>query len=339
LTTTAIAPTNIAVLKYWGRKPGREELSIPTKSSISFTVEGLCSTTTISASPKRGKTGRISLRLNDLERAPGTEEHAFVEGFFRTIQGFFPSIRGMDFKIASSNNFPTAAGFASSASGFAALAKALSGEVEEMEGLDERRLSVIARIGSGSAARSIPTEGGIVIWHKGGMWGSFAETIHPPEFWPGLRIIYATIEAGEKRVKSRVGMQASVQTNPLYQAWASYEETALKGRMLKALGSKDFPSACGLIMRASNNFHQICLGTFPPLIYLNEGSFRVMEAVGRANSDGAKAAYTFDAGPNAVVFTLQRHEKEVAGMLRELAGDVRITKMGGGACFSNKHIS
>lgn len=339
MTTTAIAPTNIAVLKYWGQVPGREELSLPTKSSISFTVQGLETTTTVSATPKKGKAGRITLKLNGLERGRGTVELAFVERFMTSLQGFFPSVRGMDFKIASSNNFPTAAGFASSASGFAALAKALSGEVEEMQSLDERKLSAIARIGSGSAARSIPEKGGIVIWHRGGMWESFAETIHAPEFWPDLRIIYATIESGEKKVKSRVGMQASVQENPIYGAWADYEEKVLKARMLKALGSRDFPSASELVMRASNSFHQICLGTYPPLRYLNGESFRVMEAIEQVNSEEAKAAYTFDAGPNAVVFTLARHEKEVAGILREITQDVRATKMGRGACFSKKHIS
>ncbi len=340
MTTTAIAPTNIAILKYWGKEPGKEELSIPTKSSISFTVSDLETTTTLESEKRKGAAQEISLTLNGTRKAEVSSEHRYVDGFFRTVARFFPSVSEYDFRIISQNNFPTAAGFASSASGFAALAKALSGEVLEMGNLNEDRLSAIARLGSGSAARSIPGNGGIVLWQRGGsMWKSIAKSLYPHDYWPDLRIIYATTDAGEKKVKSREGMQVSVATNPLYGSWVRYEEKFLKAAMLEALERRDFPALSGLIMKASNNFHQICFGTYPMLRYLNESSFRIIEAIEELNAGGIKAAYTFDAGPNAVIFTLSKNEQETRRALSGIARDIRVTKPGMGARFSDKHLS
>ncbi|MFH0884090.1 MAG: diphosphomevalonate decarboxylase [Candidatus Micrarchaeota archaeon] len=340
MTTTAVAPTNIAILKYWGKEPGKEDLSIPTKSSISFTVSELETTTTLESGKKKGAAQELSLTLNGKGKPRGSSEHRYVESFFSTVSRFFPVVSRYDFRIISENNFPTAAGFASSASGFAALAKALSGEVPGLGKLDEKRLSAIARLGSGSAARSIPGQGGIVLWERGGsMWKSIARSLYPHDYWPDLRIIYATTEAGEKKVKSREGMQVSVSTNPIYSSWVRYEEKVLRGAMLRALAKKDFPALSELIMKASNSFHQICFGTYPMLRYLNESSFRIIEAIEEMNSSEMKAAYTFDAGPNAVIFTLSRNEQETIRALSGIAQEIRVTKPGKGARFSDKHLS
>ncbi len=340
MTTAAIAPTNIAVLKYWGMEPGGESLCLPTKTSISFTVEGLATTTVVEAR-REGGGGRLrlALRLNGAERPEGTKEHSRVSDFLRAVGGFFPSVLEHGYTVVSENNFPTAAGFASSASGFAALAKALSGEIPEIGELDGRRLSAVARLGSGSAARSIPEAGGLVEWRTGGMWESVAESILPPDFWRELRIIYATVDASEKRVKSSAGMQMSVRTNPLYRDWVRHDEDALRPALLDSIRRKDFEAFADLAMRASNGFHQICMGTRPPLRYMSDRSHAIVKAVQRLNAGGAKAAYTFDAGPNAIVFTLERHGQEVSSCLRELAADVRVTRPGRGASFLRTHSS
>jgi len=340
MTTTAVAPTNIAILKYWGKEPGKESLSIPTKSSISFTVSGLETTTTLESKKRAGPKQELSLTLNGKKREKGSGEHRYVGDFFREVSRFFPTVSDYDFRIISENNFPTAAGFASSASGFAALAKALTGEVPGFGGLGDGRLSAIARLGSGSAARSIPAGGGVVLWERGGgMWSSVAKSLHPHDYWPDLRIIYATTEPGEKKVKSREGMQASVATNPVYNAWVRYEEKVLRASMLGALRRKDFPALSEFIMKASNNFHQICFGTYPMLRYLNESSFSIIDAIGTLNESGIKAAYTFDAGPNAVIFTLAKYEKEAKRALSGIAEDIRVSKPGKGARLSDKHLS
>jgi diphosphomevalonate decarboxylase len=358
MTTTAEAPTNIAVLKYWGKNPAWEEYHIPSKSSLSFTVDKLKTKTTVEAKP--GGSGRADFTLNGKKIAPAMKEYEYIGDFFAKVGAFHPFVKKYDYRIASENNFPTSAGFASSASGFAALITAMAGELEEFAPLrgDDRRLSALARLGSGSAARSIPAKGGFVVWHRGleftdrrepsslskaevamASESSYAETLFAPAHWPELRLLYAKVEAGEKKVKSRAGMRASIETNPLYGAWVEYEEGSMKGAMAGAMKRRDFPALAALVMKASNNLHQICLGTYPPIVYLNETSLRIIGAVHEMNGDAPKAAYTYDAGPNAVVLTLEKHEREVRSLLEGIVGDnITTARMGEGARAVKGHL-
>ncbi|MEW6722432.1 MAG: diphosphomevalonate decarboxylase [Candidatus Micrarchaeota archaeon] len=357
MATTATAPTNIAVLKYWGKNPAFEELMIPTKSSLSFTVDGLFTKTTVEAKKRAGGATKpgISFMLNGKKHAPADREHRYVADFVAKVGMHHPAIDGYDYRIESENNFPTAAGYASSASGFAALIKAMSGEVPELSAIreDDQKLSALARLGSGSATRSIPSRGGFVVWERGvgyppassdtpkkAMERSVARTLFPPEHWPELSIIYAKVRAEEKKVKSRAGMKASVETNPIYNAWVDFEEKKMRPEMEAAVSKKDFPALAEKIMMASNNLHQICLGTYPPIAYLNETSFRIIEAAHEMNAGTLKAAYTFDAGPNAVLFSLKKDESRLVSALSSIVGreSLHISRMGAGAAFSQDHL-
>jgi len=303
----------------------------------------------------------IDFSLNGKKIPEGMPEHSYLKDFLERIGHFYPFVLDYDYRIASENNFPTAAGFASSASGFAALIKAIVGELEEFAPVkeDEEELSVLARLGSGSAARSMPSEGGFVIWHRGldfsdrrdpgklsldelekAVSSSFAETLFKPEHWPELVMIYCKVKAEEKKVKSRSGMKSSVETSPGYQKWLDDEEGKMKAEMIDAVQNKDFGRLSVLIMEASDGLHRICLETDPPLRYLNETSLALIDAVKELNKDEAKAAYTFDAGPNAVVFTLKKHEKEVFRALEGIAGkdNLIITGIGPGARYSEDHL-
>jgi diphosphomevalonate decarboxylase len=345
MTLTAVAPTNIAILKYWGKIS--DSYHIPTKSSLSFTVEKLCSTTSLSA--EKGSM-RIDFKLNGKKAKEGSKEHNYVKTYLGFLSETLPFIRNYDYRIESENNFPTAAGFASSASGFAALLKALSGELEEFSELrdDDKRLSALARLGSGSAARSIPSKGGFVKWDRGSaedwerdpVYSSHAYSLFGPEHWPELRIIYVTVESKEKKIRSMDGMAESVRTNPLYQAWVDHEESLLKNDMIDAVGKKDFDKLAGMVMQASNSFHSICHGTYPPIYYLKPKSLQIIDSVHELNKGKMKAAYTFDAGPNPVIITRKKDEMEVLKMLDELVGEVNLyrTKPGPGPRYSKKNL-
>jgi diphosphomevalonate decarboxylase len=343
MTFTAIAPTNIAILKYWGKI--NETYHIPTKSSLSFTVEKLCSTTSLEAS-KGGM--RIKFKLNG--RSAREKEIDYVRSYLEALSRALPFIKKYDYRIESENNFPTAAGFASSASGFAALLTALAGELDEFSDLreDEKKLSALARLGSGSAARSIPKVGGFVKWDRGSgedwekdpVYSSYAYSLFGPGHWPELRIIYATVESGEKKIRSVDGMAESVKTNPLYQAWVSHEESLLKNEMIDAVGKKDFEGLARMIMQASDSFHGICLGTYPPIHYLKSKSLQIIDSVHELNREKVKAAYTFDAGPNPVIITRKKDEVEVLKLLDELVGEVNLfrTRPGPGPRESREHL-
>ena len=212
------------------------------------------------------------------------------------------------------------------------MAKALA-ELFPEQIVGEREVSVLARLGSGSAARSVPSAGGVVLWHRGDLKDhttSFAESLFPPEHWDELRIVYVMLEGKEKKVKSRAGMKESVRTNPLYWQWVEHEEKRVLPRMVEAIKSKDFASLAEDIMKCSNNLHMVCLGTYPPIMYLNERSFDVIEEVHNMNSSGPIAAYTFDAGPNPIIITREEDLNEVKSRLSSFA-DLLVVKQGKGA--------
>lgn len=183
----------------------------------------------------------------------------------------------------------------------------------------EGELSGIARQGSGSACRSM--YGGFVQWimgHQDNGKDSLAQQVEPETHWPELRILVLVASAERKHVGSTSGMQTSVQTSCLLKHRA---ESVVPGRMvemIEAVRRKDFTAFAELTMKDSNQFHATCLDTYPPIFYLNSVSHQVINLVHRYNRHygETRVAYTFDAGPNAVIFTLQQHVPEFVQAIR-----------------------
>lgn len=228
----------------------------------------------------------------------------------------------MHLKIVSENNFPTAAGLASSAAGFAALVRAIANLYELPSSPTE--LSRIARQGSGSACRSL--FGGYTAWEMGQQADgsdSVAYEVAPASHWPSMRAIILVASAAKKAVGSTAGMQATATTSQLF-ATRSRELVPRRMRaMTQAVEQRDFAAFADLTMRDSNNFHACCLDTVPPIFYMNDTSRAAVRAVEAVNEAAGKAvaAYTFDAGPNAVIYYLEENEKLVAGAFKSLLED------------------
>ncbi len=319
------SPTNIALIKYWGKHPKYEDLFIPTKSSISFSVARLFTKTVLTV--ERGHR-EIEFRLNSHKIDEARTEFDYVREFFDKMSATYEFVKDYRYKLVSQNNFPTASGFASSAAGFSALAIAFARVMEKLGNLprlNERQLSIIARLGSGSAARSVPSRGGLVIWHRGYDNArseaevselSYAETLYDPSYFNELSVIYARVESSEKGTKSRAGMKESVRTVDDYWEWVDYEEQRLLPGMLNAVKKKHWSEMFKLIKEASTNFHSVCLRTIPPINYLNHVSAEIIKTI----QPLSYAAYTFDAGPNAVVFALKDNAEEIEGLLRGIVG-------------------
>uniref|UniRef100_G3SZK1 Diphosphomevalonate decarboxylase n=1 Tax=Loxodonta africana TaxID=9785 RepID=G3SZK1_LOXAF len=303
---TCTAPVNIAVIKYWGKRD--EELVLPLNSSLSVTLhQDQAKTTTTAAISKDFKEDRW---LNGTEvdvGQPRLHVLPWVRRLARkhrsTDDGDTPPL-SLSYKvhIASENNFPTAAGLASSAAGYACLAYTLA-RVYGVEG----ELSEVARRGSGSACRSL--YGGFVEWHMGERADgkdSIAQQVAPESHWPELRILILVVSTEKKLTGSTAGMQTSVETSALLQFRATSVVPARMAEMIQCIRERDFPGFGQLTMKDSNQFHATCLDTFPPISYLNDTSRHIMDLVHRFNAHHGqtKVAYTFDAGPNAVVFTL-----------------------------------
>lgn len=220
-------------------------------------------------------------------------------------------------RIVSENNFPTAAGLASSAAGFAALVFTIANLYELP--LSATDLSKIARIGSGSSCRSL--FGGYVEWNSGKEpdgSDSYARQIATTEHWPSMCALVLVISAGKKAVSSTGGMKRTVETAELFPVRCTEVVPKRIQQMAGAIDHKDFRTFAELTMRDSNQFHAVCLDSFPPIFYLNDTSRAVISFVHSFNETfkEPKIAYTFDAGPNAVLYYLEEDQSIIFSALR-----------------------
>jgi len=231
--------------------------------------------------------------------------------------------------VVSENNFPTAAGLASSAAGFAALVRAIADLYQLPQGPGD--LSKIARQGSGSACRSL--FGDYVAWEIGtdDETGddSYAVQVAPASHWPEMRAAILVVSDKKKSVSRTVGMQTAVKTSTLFKERAESIVPLRMGLMKKAILERDFETFAELTMKDSNSFHAVCLDTTPPIFYLNDVSRNIIAVVEELNRVVRRkvAAYTFDAGPNAVIY-YEKMEGVVLGALKR-AGLVEVDGLQG----------
>ena len=222
--------------------------------------------------------------------------------------------------ICSHNNFPTAAGLASSASGFAALASSLAALYTLP--ISPSALSLIARQGSGSACRSLL--GGFVAWQQGTSpdgSDSLAVQVAPREHWPDMHALICVVSDDKKGTSSTAGMQRTVETSTLLQHRIKHVVPARMEAISQAILDRDFDSFARITMQDSNQFHAVALDTDPPIFYMNDVSRAIIALVVEYNRVSVekggklKAAYTYDAGPNAVIYTLKENIREIADMI------------------------
>jgi diphosphomevalonate decarboxylase len=292
----AYAPANIALVKYWGKRD--EMLNLPVTGSLSISLGPLGSH--VALSPARGAADEIE--LNGQALAPET-------AFARRASAYLDLFRPADFffRLQARNTVPTAAGFASSASGFAALAKAADGLFGW--GLGVRELSILARLGSGSAARSL--EDGFVEWHAGtapdGM-DSFAERLDTT--WPAVRVGAVVLCAEEKPIGSRAGMRRSVETCEFYREWPGRVAKDLAG-LKQAIAQRDF-AALGTVAESNAlAMHALMMATRPPIVYALPETVAAMRTIWTAREAGLPLWFTMDAGPNVKLLFEARDEARV----------------------------
>ena len=316
-TITTLAHPNIAFIKYWGNRDNA--LRLPSNGSISMNLDGLFTRTTVTFNSSK----QDSLTIND---------HAvFGKGLDRvsTILNLVREMANIDesAEVSSTNNFPAGAGIASSAAAFAALALASSRAAGLT--LSEGQLSRLARRGSGSASRSIPS--GFVEWKMGtGDDDSVAVSIAPPEHW-ALTDCVAIVNASHKKTGSTEG-HAIAGTSPLQNA--RLEDTPRRLELCRnAILNKDFEAFANIIELDSDIMHSVMMTSNPPLLYWQAGTVGIFHAVREWRAGGLPCAYTVDAGANVHVICLGDHTKEVEMRLRDLSGvnDVLVAGVGGAA--------
>ncbi len=315
---TALAHPNIALIKYWGNRDAYWR--IPANDSLSFNLEGLWTRTTVTFRPDLG-TDRLVLH----GRPVTGETLARVQRVLDEVRA--ASGLAWSAEVLSENNFPMGTGIASSASAFAALALAAAAAA----GLtwSERALSRLARLGSGSAARSVP--GGFVLWRAGrGHEDSFAYTFAPAEHW-ALADCIAVVSTRPKVVGSSQG-HALAATSPLQAARVADTPRRL-ALAQDAILRRDFAQLAEVVELDTHLMHAVMQTSQPRLLYWHRASLEVMHAVRAWRAAGRPVAYTLDAGPNVHVLCPATLAESVAADLAVLPGvnEVRVATVGGPA--------
>ncbi|KAJ5569911.1 Diphosphomevalonate decarboxylase [Penicillium hispanicum] len=324
---TTTAPVNIAVIKYWGKRD--VTLNLPTNSSLSVTLSQRSLRTLTTASCSATYPAEDTLNLNGKPQEIQSSKRTLaclssLRALRKAVEDAdtsLPKLSTLPLRIVSENNFPTAAGLASSAAGFAALVRA----VADLYQLPQypRELSRIARQGSGSACRSLM--GGYVAWRTGELADgsdSLAEEVAPASHWPEMRALVLVVSAEKKDVPSTEGMQTTVNTSELFATRAQSVVPERMAAIEAAIRDRDFPKFAEITMRDSNTFHATCLDSWPPIFYMNDVSRAAIRLVHDINRTVGRTvcAYTFDAGPNAVIYYEDKDSELVAGTVKAILG-------------------
>jgi diphosphomevalonate decarboxylase len=302
---TAFAPVNIALIKYWGKR--NNALNLPVTDSLSIGLRTLGTTTSI-----RLHQGQDIIYLNN-ERLPF--DHPFAQRTSRYLD-LFRRQPNDGFMVMTKNDVPTGAGLASSASGYAALVLALNDLFQWQ--LDKTQLSILARIGSGSACRSLWD--GLVHWHAGQQDDGLDSYATPLVYQlPTLRIGLLTLSNKTKPVSSRIGMQQTVHGLSLYPAWKTMVDTHLT-QITQAFEKQDINGIGKISEHNALAMHATMLSASPALCYFLPETLATLQTLWSAREAGLNCWATLDAGPNVKLL----FEAETAHDVKTLFPDINI---------------
>lgn len=324
MKATAIAPSNIAFTKYWGKKD--EVLRLPENGSISMCLSDLLTTTTIeflldlkedqitiNGGVEAGEAERVIKHLDRVRKMAGISERA---------------------KMVSNNNFPTGTGLSSSASGFAALSLAAA----KAAGLDlsEKELSILARQGAGSACRSIPS--GFVEWLDGDTSEtSYATQIFPPNHWD-IADVVAVVSEGKKEIPTSKG-HALAQSSPFMKTRLSHMKEKNE-TVKKLIGEKNFKDFGDLTEAEALELHAIMLTQKPHLIYWTPGTLQIMKLTSHWRAAGIPVYFTVNTGQDIHLICEQENIDKVQAKLKELnfVKNIIVNTPGEGARLLTEHL-
>lgn len=315
MKSTAIAPSNIAFIKYWGKKD--EKLRLPENGSISMCLSNMTTTTTVEFDEKYERdlfhlvetrpalpAGKHAASLQQTDDVDASRVSSHLDRV-RLIANI-----SYKAKVVSKNSFPSGTGLSSSASGFAALTVAACSAAGLS--LSEKELSIIARQGSGSACRSIPD--GFVEWVDGDTSDdSFAQTLFSPEYWD-ISDVVAVVSTDKKDVSTSEG-QKLVSTSPFFDVRKSHMNEKI--RLCKTfLSEKNFTRLGELIESEALELHAIMLTSTPSLIYWTSGTLEIMKLTKKWRDSGLEVYFTINTGQDVHLIV---RKKDIAALEKMLS--------------------
>lgn len=314
------SPSNIALIKYWG-KHGQQ---LPQNPSVSFTLDSAATDTTLRYAPREvaGDGIDLSLYLDGKER----EDFAVrTRTFFATLLPIYPFLRQLSFRVDTSNSFPHSAGIASSASGMSALALCLVTLEERLfDSLPETeflgKASYLARLGSGSASRSV--YGSAAVWGETSAVAgssdeyavSAAESLHP--IFQSYHDDILFVSRSEKSVSSRAG-HGLMEQNPY--APARYQQAGRRmTEMMQALRQGDVNIFGQLLESEALTLHALMLSSHPSYTLIEPNTLQIINLLRTYRQEtGYAVHFTLDAGPNVHVLYPDSVADEVRSFIRQ----------------------
>ncbi len=334
MKSSAIAHSNIALIKYWGRSQEHDpNLNIPLNDTVSMTKYGISdgirlqTHTTIEFSSDFDEDTAI------VEREKITGRHR--ERIIRVIDHLRALAKVDDkFKMMSHNDFPVQAGLASSASAFAALALATADALGLKFSREE--LSKIARLGSGSAARSI--HGGFVYCHKGNSHETaFAEQICTEDCFD-MNAVIAVVDLEKKEVTSDEGHQFA-NTSPFNNI--RIQKSQQQASEMRRLILENKFDAVGQIAETNCLYmHSVMMTSQPALFYWQPATLNIIKKIQHLRKEGLPSYFTIDAGPNVHCLCQSKNTGELQKIIEKIEGVKRtiLVRPGGDTILTNEHL-
>ncbi len=309
------SPSNIALVKYWGKKDDQ----IPENPSISFTLDACRTTTTLTFSEKENKDDSFSFDLF-FEGKLKEDFKPKILTFFKRIKAYLPFLKDYHFKIETSNSFPHSSGIASSASGMSALALCLMdierslSEVEMTEDYFNKKASFLARLGSGSACRSI--EGDLVVWGKHDNIEESSDLYgikYPYQVHDNFKKYHDTIllvDKGQKQVSSTVGHNL-MHGHPF--ASKRFEQANENlSKLIDVLKSGDLNAFIEIIESEALTLHAMMMTSLPYFILMKPNTLEIINKIWEFRQEsGLHIGFTLDAGANVHVLYPENEAEQI----------------------------
>lgn len=314
--STAIAHPNIAFVKYWGKRD--EALKLPINNSISMNLGNLWTKTTVEFGDFNEDIVIIDGSVVEGKASERVVKHLNI---FRNLANI-----NLKAKVVSRNNFPSSSGIASSASGFAALTLACASALKL--NMSEKELSLYARLGSGSASRSIPP--GFTEWLMGTCSeDSYSISIAPPEHFEIYDLI-VIVSKEKKEIPSTEGMK---KLNPYIIARLSELHENLQN-VRTAILTKDFKRLGTYTEKDCISMHAVMMTS--GLFYWEPETLKIIKEIKNLRKRGIECYFTIDAGPNVHILC----KKEDKEKIRENFNNFKIleSKPGGGTIIIEEHL-
>ncbi|MDD3004716.1 diphosphomevalonate decarboxylase [Flavobacterium sp.] len=313
------APSNIALVKYWGKK----ENQIPANPSISFTLNNCKTTTTLEFEPKGFTSENFSFDLF-LDGIPKEDFKPKMQKFFERIAVYLPFLKDFHFTIFTQNTFPHSSGIASSASGMAAMAVNLM-SIEKLfnpamsDDYFWQKASFLARLGSGSACRSV--KGSVVVWGENSsivdssdLFGvAFTEKIH--KNFQCFQDTILLVDKGEKVVSSTVGHEL-MHNHPF--AVQRFEQAHKNlAQMKQILIDGNLEQFVALVESEALTLHAMMMTSMPYFILMKPNTLEIINKIWKfRNETNIQVCFTLDAGANVHVLYPEEVKNEVLQFIK-----------------------